>query len=106
MRNEIITKITDPLNYFHSEIVKVTAVKSITVSSSDDEVYAYKVEYEGTDGINNGGYLFGIRGEPMEYWYPLVCDDTINCPSYLQEFKKKFPKNYEEYQKAQNTSTQ
>lgn|GEM_PF-3360922 len=104
LRNEIITKVTDPLNYFHTEIVKIIAIKSITVNTFNDEVYAYEISYKGLNSKNSGGFLFGERDEPIGYWYPQVCDDTVHCPSYLQEFKKKFPKNYEEYQKCETQS--
>jgi len=94
---EISEKIVDPYVYFSKESLKLDDVTVVIERSKrmiDENDFQYSFSSK-VGGKSLESFLFG-RDKKIEYWAPRLCDDG-GCQEYPDDFKTKFPKNYEAY---------
>lgn len=108
LRSEIRSKITDPIVYFETKVHKASGFKGVIIdlgleddnkTRSDKHGYMLEYVYEDPD-VTGIGFVFGEEGK-ISYWTPQLCDDG-GCSPYPDDFKKKYPQNFEAYKKTYN----
>lgn len=97
-KQEILSKVADPFIYYQEKILKIdmeyVSIKPTPNKMGPDD-YQFILEYRDGAGSQTSGFSFGAYNQ-IGYWHPGLCDEG-GCASYPEDFKQKYPLNYQAY---------
>lgn len=94
-KSEILTKIAEPFRFYQLEMLKADLVSITVAKSKDGSGYKYSFGYKFASTSTDYGGLFG-QNNKIGYWVPQLCDHG-GCSDYPEEFREKYPENYQAY---------
>ncbi len=107
-RAEIKQKVTDPLVYYETQVLKSPDFKGVSidlglaednVTRSTEHGYTLSYNYDNPE-LDGTGFVFGDNGT-ISYWIPQLCDPG-GCNPYPEDFKAAFPETYKAYEQSQS----